>query len=331
MKTPPTSLTAPPHTAAMPNDALPPPEGAAAVAAAGAPELLTGSPGEKRRGLIFMVISLLCFTANTLLLKYLGSNRQVDPAVTMLFRAVIGGLIVLSLTRGRRPPKLAPIFKEPLLIWRGILGVIGTAAYYWTVPALGAGKASLLCTTYVLFGALFAAWFLREFLSRLKVIWLMVAFVGTALLTSAGQSGGFSITPGGYEAFAIVGAIAAAGTIVIIRHLTTRHSIATIFLAQCVWIGITALPFAASGFSSLSGEDYLLLTLAATTAGYGQLAMNESYRLISVAAGSSVQMALPVMAAIGGILMFGESYSMLQLIGAGLILFGSWQVAVRKN
>ncbi len=311
----------------MSNNSVPPPNAAAAYA----PELLTGSPGEQRRGLIFMVISLLCFTANTLLLKYLGSNRQVDPAVTLLFRAVIGGVIVLTLMRGRRPPKFAPIFKEPLLVWRGILGIIGTAAYYWTVPALGAGKASLLGTTYVLFGAVFAAWFLREFLSRRKVVWLIVAFAGTALLTSAGQPGGLSFAVGAYEAFAIIGAIAAAGTIVIIRHLTTRHAIATIFLAQCVWIGIAALPFAARGFSTLTGEDYLLLILAAMSAGYGQLSMNESYRLISVATGSSVQMALPVMAAIGGIMMFGESYSTLQLLGAGLILFGTWQVAVRKS
>ena len=115
------------------------------------------SPAETRRGLVVMTISLLAFTANTLLLKYIGSNRHIDPTVTLLFRAVIGGVIVLTLMRGRRPPNLAPIFREPLLSWRGILGVIGTASYYYCIPALGAGIASLLGTTYVLFGAVFAA------------------------------------------------------------------------------------------------------------------------------------------------------------------------------
>jgi drug/metabolite transporter (DMT)-like permease len=295
------------------------------------------SPAETRRGLVVMTLSLLAFTANTLLLKYIGSNRQIDPTVTLLFRAVIGGVIVLTLMRGRRPAKFAPIFREPLLIWRGILGVIGTASYYYCIPALGAGKASLLGTTYVLFGAVFAAWFLREYLSRTKVIWLLIAFGGTALLTGAGNGhadpvGG--INPGSktfYEAFAIIGAIAAAGTIVIIRHLTTKHAIATIFLAQCIWIGLAATPFAARHLVSLNAMDCLFLVLAATCAGYGQLAMNEGYRLLSVAAGSSVQMTLPVIAALGGILLFGEMYTALQVIGAVLILVGTWQVAVRRK
>jgi drug/metabolite transporter (DMT)-like permease len=290
-----------------------------------------------RRGLVFMTISLLCFTGNTLLLRYLGASRQVDPSVTLLFRAFIGGIIVLTFLKARRPPKLKPIFREPLLIWRGILGIIGTASYYWCIPALGAGKASLLGTTYVLFGAVFAAWFLREHLSRNKVVWLLIAFGGTAMLTGFGNgANGHNLTgttPGSatfYEAFSIVGAIAAAGTIVLIRHLTTKHSIATIFLAQCAWIAIAAAPFALRHIGELNSGDYLFLCLAALSAGYGQLAMNEGYRLLSVASGSSVQMALPVMAAIGGILMFGESYTLLQIVGAVLILLGTWQVAARK-
>ena len=292
---------------------------------------------DPRRGLVFMTISLFCFTANTLLLRYLGANREIDPSVTLLFRAIIGGMIVLTLMKGRRPPELRPVFREPLLIWRGIFGIVGTASYYWCIPALGAGKASLLGTTYVLFGAVFAAWFLREHLSRSKVAWLLIAFVGTAMLTGFGNGGvgGLlpSTTPGSvafYEAFAIVGAIAAAATVVIIRHLTTRHSIATIFLAQCAWIALAAAPFAFRHVGSLNASDYAFLSLAAVCAGYGQLAMNEGYRMLSVAAGSSVQMALPVMAAIGGIIIFGEMYTALQVAGAVLILTGTWQVAVRK-
>lgn len=325
----------------MPLDALPPPQPTSLTAPLG--PLDNSLPGGSRRGLIFMVMSLLCFTANTLLLKYLGADRKIDPSVALLFRAVIGGAIVLTLMRGRRPPRLAPIFRDPLLIWRGILGIVGTAAYYWTIPALGAGKASLLGTTYVLFGAVFAAWFLREHLSARKIAWLLVAFAGAALLTGIRGSTGdgdahgtaASIADPGstnffYEGLAIIGAIAAAGTIVLIRHLTTKHAIATIFLAQCAWIGVAATPFALRHFGSLSGHDYVLLGFAALCAGYGQLAMNEGYRLLSVAAGSSVQMALPVMAATGGILLFGESYTLLQIAGVCLILTGSWQVAVRS-
>ncbi|MFV1994846.1 MAG: hypothetical protein ACC661_05365, partial [Verrucomicrobiales bacterium] len=109
---------------------------------------------QEKRGVAFMGLSLLCFTANTLLLKYLGAVREIDFSVALIFRAVVGTVIVLALFPKRRPVEFAAIFTDRALIARGFLGLLGTAAFYYTIPVLGAGKATLLCTTYVLFGAI---------------------------------------------------------------------------------------------------------------------------------------------------------------------------------
>ena len=125
-----------------------------------------------------------------------------------MFRAAVGTIIVLTIFRGRRPTLIKPVFTHRKLILRGLTGMVGTAAYYWTIPAMGAAKATLLCNTYVIFAAIIAAVWLREKIGAAKTFWLVSAFVGIALLTGPnGESGHFSF--GWNEAIALVGAVAA--------------------------------------------------------------------------------------------------------------------------
>ena len=64
-------------------------------------------------------------------------------------------------------------------------------------------------------------------------------------------------------------------------------------------------------------------------AAFGQLMMNEGYRRLSVAVGSSLQMTWPLAAAVGGFWIFGEVLTPIQLLGAGLILFGAYRVRMK--
>lgn len=283
----------------------------------------------RRRGTLVMLLSVTGFTINTLLLKYLGSVRELPALLPLLFRAAVGMAIVLVFLRSSRPARLAPVFTDRLLFWRGLTGVLGTAAYYWTVPSLGAGKATLICNTYAIFAAVIAAWWLGESLSRQRLGWLCIALAGIALLTGPGfGEAGFSF--GSHDAIAIGGAVMAAASVVLIRRLTSDHSIGTIYLAQCVWIFLPVLPFTAGDLGSLGASDVLLLVLAATAAGYGQLAMNEGYRCLTVSTGASLQMLWPVMTAAGGLAWFDERFALLQAVGAVLILGATWLISTQK-
>lgn len=59
---------------------------------------------------------------------------------------------------------------------------MGTIAYYLTVPALGAGKATLISSTYVVISALMGVWFLKETFSSAKLLGNAIAFLGLTLL-----------------------------------------------------------------------------------------------------------------------------------------------------
>jgi drug/metabolite transporter (DMT)-like permease len=274
-----------------------------------------------------MLFSVSAFTVNTLLLKHLGSTEHLGPLPPLLFRAMAGMAIVMLFFRGKTPARIRPVFTERRLISRGLAGLLGTAAYYWTVPPLGAGKATLFSTTYVVFAALIAAWILHEPLPRSRLMLMAVAFVGVVLLSGVKNATLLGLP----ETVALIGAVTAAVSVVLIRQLSAQHTIGTIYLAQCVWIFIPILPFTLPHLGTLTPHSIAILTVAAIAAGYGQLAMNEGYRCLAVSTGASIQMIWPVLTSIGGVLFFAEHFTRLQIAGAVIILLANWAIAVRAT
>ncbi len=289
-------------------------------------------PSETRRGVVVMLLSVLAFTANSLLLRHLGARvgegASIGPETSLFFRALVG-TVVIGVFFGRKgATQFTAVFTDRPLVLRGITGLLGTAAYYATVVPLGAGKATLLCNTYVIFASILAVFALREPLSRIRLAWLLAAFTGIALLVGP-NGGGFRV--GGYELVALFGAAMAAWTIILLRRLAHRFSISTIYLAQCLWILVPTAFLAVPELKSLSIDEVILLVVAALAASFGQLAMNEGFRCLTVTTGASLQMLWPVATTTGGWLIFEERFAALQTIGAILILVAIWRVAARPS
>jgi len=299
--------------------------------------ILSDPPTQPRqhftRGVWFMVISLSCFSANVLILKYTGSHRQVSPWLALYVRSVIGFFVIIALFRGRGLIRLRPMFTERLLIWRGLTGLVGTACFYWTIPILGAGKSTLISSTYILFAALMAVLFLKERLGWVKAVWIVVALVGVMMLTGEGVgSGGFHFAREDLAVLAaIVGAVSAAAAVVVIRQLTRTYHSGAIYLCQCIYLILVMTPFVIFSFQWPGGLEFLLISAAAVISSLGQIAMTEGYRYLPVATGASIQMALPVTASIGGVLLFAETFTTLQVIGALLIVAGCFRVVAGKG
>ncbi|MGY8639534.1 MAG: EamA family transporter [Verrucomicrobiales bacterium] len=153
--------------------------------------------------------------------------------------------------------------------------------------------------------------------------------LGIVLLAGPSAHGdGFHI--GLPEIVAILGALTAAWSVILVRQLVVDHSISTIFLAQCVWIFLPCALLTAHELPGLTGVEWALSIFAATMATLGQLMMNDGYRCLTVASGASLQMLWPVMTALGGLTLFDERFAPLQIVGAVLILFGTWRVSARR-
>src|SRR5687768_3657677 len=122
-----------------------------------------------------MVVSLFGFTGMALSLKYLGAVRDVSPWLALACRAIVGmGIVWILSASGTRVDFRRALFSR-LLISRGIMGAFGTAAYYMTLPVLGAGKATLIGNTWVIWSAMLAVIILGEHLTAKKILGTLLA------------------------------------------------------------------------------------------------------------------------------------------------------------
>ena len=278
-----------------------------------------------RRALLIMLASAACFTANVLLVRALGEMQAANIWLVSVARFVVGLAIIVVVY----PQEFAPthLYRNTKLIERGLIGAVGVYLTYLCVVKLGAGRATFIGNTYVIWGALLAAWMLREKLKTAVLVGGAAALVGIGLLTNA-----FSTTshPGLYDLLAFVAAWLSAYVVVTIRQLHETEHTSTIFSAQCAYgLVICAVP-AVLTYSPLPPAAWAVLLVAGVTAGIGQLTMTRAFRDLPVAEGSLIQMLVPLGIAAGGMVFFGERFSVHEFIGAALILGGTAFTAVRS-
>jgi len=271
-----------------------------------------------RTSLLLMLGSAACFIANVLLIRALAGVENVSVWVITSARFAVGLVIVFTLYRREFQP--AHLFTNRKLVERGVLGGLCTLGFYYTVTTLGAGRATFINNTYVIWGGLFAVWMLREPLRPALLGGAVATILGLALLTNPFATG----SPTGWnDLAAFLNAIGAAWIVVTIRQLHAREHSSTIFAAQCVFGLLLCAGPAVAHFAVPTLVACLILAIASLAAGAGQLLMTQAFRDLSVAEGSLLQMLVPLGIAIGGVALFGEHFTALELLGGALIMTGA--------
>lgn len=269
------------------------------------------------RGRLLMLASVVFFIANSLLVRLLGASFGVDSWLLSTARFAVGLLVVsLPFVPGGRASARA-LWRNPLLIARGVCGGTSVYVYYRTLAELGAGRATFINNTYIVWGALLATIFLRERLRPGIIAALVLGVGGIGLMVDLAPHG-FAVTSS--DAWALVGAVLAGIVIVVIRKLHERENTATIFAAQCSWGLLFSAAPSVTGWETPTALAAVLLVLSGVLAAVGQLTMTSAYRLLPVAEGSMSQTLVPLGIGIGSAVIFGEHYTTRGVIGAALIL-----------
>ena len=278
------------------------------------------------RGVTLMLVSTACFTANVLLVRGLGEMHAANIWLVSCARFVVGLALILAVYRAEFEP--THLYRNRRLIERGLVGGAGVYLTYLTVVKLGAGRAIFIGNTYVIWGALLAAWLLREKLRPAVLVGSLAALAGLALLTNVFAP---NAHPGLYDLAAVVVALFSAWVVVTIRQLHATEHTSTIFAAQCVFGLLLCTGPAIATFAPISATAWLVILLASVTAGAGQLTMTRAFRDLPVAEGSLLQMLVPLGVALGGAMFFHERFAPRELAGAALILTGTAFTAVRRG
>ena len=252
------------------------------------------------------------------------ADLELSPTSLALLRwliASVGFLAVLPFTKSKAPFERRDL---PRLVVLALTNVAGyNLAVNYAEKSISSGLTSILVALGPVFMVVLSSFVLRERIGKRVVYALMLAVLGSILLSFADLNLNGSAISGSAEA--ILGALFYAVFTVASKPLIQKYGA----LPVCIWASVLGtaflLPFASSEFlhqvSSLSLEGWsALLYLSIISSVVGYLVY---YTMIGRGAIStlSVQLYLiPIVSVIAGVLILHEQVTVLMLIGGAATL-----------
>jgi len=277
------------------------------------------------RGALMMLSAGVFFCVMACMIRQMA---DVSSFMVVQFRFVIGlallgtaalfGRIRLSFTRG------------PLLFLRGLTGGTAVFLFFLSISKLGVGKGTVLVYSYPAFASIFGLILLKERLKPVKLLAIAAALTGVALLafkggSGSGEAGGAGdmsmlASIGRYELLAILGSALSGFSVCMIKKLHDSESSYAIFFAQClVGLWLVIIPANVEG-QSLGYAGGLTLLGIGVTAAVAQLLMTEAYNHLTVTTGSLLNMSVPVLNFVMGMVLFKEPVTAAGFAGAAIVI-----------
>ena len=237
---------------------------------------------------------------------------------------------------GPRPPTGAV---RALLAWCGVCGVVfAMDLYVWhrSVLLVGAGMGTILGNTQVFYVGLVGLLFLRERWSWRYGLSVPLAFGGIGMLV------GFDAHPGQSDrywegvAFGLATGVVYAAYILVLRRLQafTFAGPALILAMVCtVTAALMAGVALVDGSLALprAGQWLLVVGLGVVAQVCGWYLISRFLPRVDASRAGLILLLQPVLATLGGALLFGERMRLVQLAGAGLTLVAVYLGATRRS
>lgn len=260
------------------------------------------------------------------------SIGQFAPTTYIWLRLALAGVafaVVYTISSKRRWPTDRTLLKHAIVI-----GIFGTAipmtGYVTTLVFLSAGVTSMFMTTTPAFTVLFAQFLLPdEQLTKRKVAGVLLALSGAAILAVRGESGlatGEAANPIGYVL--ILTAIISDSLMIIYarrncQQLDTFDVTSVRILTAALVVAPISLLLVGFDLSAVTAAGYAGLVYAAAAGTFGGLLMalwvTQQFGATTV---SLVGYIIPVVAAVGGVLLLDETITAAMLGGMALIIAG---------
>jgi len=259
----------------------------------------------------------------------------VDPITGAFFRVAyaLPVLIVIWLTvrhRDRRSRKM-----RLLALASGILLGVDMVVWHTSIGHIGAGLATLIANSQVVFVAVGAWLILGERPSRRIIIAIPVVLIGVAMVSGLGRSDAYGSNPLLGTLLALVAAMFYASFILVFRASNkiqappagplmeaTAGGVVMVLILSTVTGGIEFAPtWPAHGW---------LIALALGAQVVGWLAIGYALPRLPAVETATIILVQPVLTMIWASLVFDERPSTVQLVGAALVLAGVGFVAIAR-
>ncbi|THH36933.1 DMT family transporter [Aliishimia ponticola] len=264
------------------------------------------------RGAVLLVAAAAVFTLDVTVLRFLSPDV---PFSQIIFFRSLSQLVLVALWIGTSKRLHYGSSRWPMLVVRGLTSLVCWWLYYASFQMLDLAVASTLTFTTSLFVVAMAPFVLGERLGWMRGLTTLIGFAGVIL-----ASGAFTLA---FEPGIMIGLASSFTAAILIfqnRVLARTERTATIMF----WIGLVATigtaPAAALGWSALSAPDLGILALAGALATFGMLLTVEAYRFGEVSALAPFPYARILFALFAGYVLFSETVTLTELLGAGVIV-----------
>jgi len=286
------------------------------------------------RGIALKLISAVLFAVMSALIRYLGVRYPIGEVVFYRSAFAIVPIVLIYAWRGELAATVRT--ERPMgQISRGALSIVGMFCNFGALARLPLIEANAISFTSPLFGVAFAALFLKERVRIYRWSAVIVGFIGVLVVLAPHLSGDeltiamASAASVAGVVYAIAGSITNAGTMIQTRALTQSESTSSIvfyFSLICALAGLVTWPF---GWIAPTGGEFLILACIGFLGGTGHMVLTESYRHAAASVVAPFDYTSMIWALILGYAMFGETPTVMIVIGSAIIagagLFVIWR------
>ncbi len=264
------------------------------------------------------------------------SLSQADPVTATFFRGAYALPLLVVIWWAFRRRDMRPRNRHLMAIAAGIALALDVVAWHSAIDQIGAGLATLLANSQVIFVSL-AAWiFLKERPDNKVLGAIPVILFGVALVSGIGQSDAFGSNPVLGTGLALLAAIFYSAFILGYRQANEAHTPPSGPLTEAT-LGLVLVAPIIGGLGS--GIDYTpswpshgwLLMLAISSQVLGWLLIGYVLPRLPAAETATIILLQPALTLIWGALILNERPSMLQFLGALIVLAGVGFVALTRS
>jgi drug/metabolite transporter (DMT)-like permease len=269
---------------------------------------------EPRRTAILAAAALVAFASNSVLCRLALRGAAIDAATFTAIRIVSGAVMLLAVTAQRREPILPLVGTWTTATLLALYAVPFALAYTW----LSTGTGALILFGSVQVTMLAAAVASGDRPRPLQWIGAAIALSGLVYLVFPG----LAAPPAGAAALMTVAGIAWGFYSIRGRSLPNPLRQTTGNFVRAVPYAVGALlAFAAQAHASAEGVA-LALTSGAVASGLGYIAWYAALPGLSAMHAGVVQLAGPILAGLGGVILLGEPLTLRLALSAAMVLGG---------
>jgi len=274
-------------------------------------------------GMLWMLISGLCFVGVTVSVRYVGTRI---PAAEAAFIRYVAGTLLLT-------PFLLQMFRGQLIVhsWgtllvRGVIHGIGVCLWFYAMARIPIAEVTALSYLTPILMTIGAAVFFGEKLYTRRIMAIVFGLLGVFIILRPG----FSQISIGQVAQLITAPLFAA-SMLLTKQLTRTEQLSVIVASLSIICSIALLPVALLNWVKPDATELALLTLTGALATIGHFTLTRALALAPISVLQPISFLQLLWATLFGVLLFAESIDVFVIIGGSILVISISYIAHRES